>query len=196
MDDYPEADFPYTLYFQGIAMPKWSNCWHFQPVADSSVDWYIDQVHGRMDHVGNMESEESDIFLIAAQQVLLQAIDRKDEFVGQPDIGTSSEFMEMIYASFMDGLQQMIRLAEKADVVFWTSGYQKDCDNLLDAMRRFRLGPQHPDYFHPLHRIRRQQDRRFHLNSQRKQMRQRLATVGPDKQLKRFIHELKDRPEV
>ncbi|MCX6956504.1 MAG: hypothetical protein NTV51_30595 [Verrucomicrobia bacterium] len=164
-------------------------------MADSHVDWYIDQVHGRMDHVGNIESEESDIFLIAAQQVLLQAIDRKDEFVRQSDIGPTDDLV-VIYANFLSGLQQMIHLAEKEDVVFWTSRYQKDCDNLVDAIRRFRLGPQHPDYFHPRHRRERQRDKLFHLNWQRKQMRQRLATLGPDKAMKRFIHELKDRPEV
>src|SRR5882724_7891248 len=47
MLNHLESDFPWTLYFQGIAMPKWSNCWHFQPVADSDVDWYVEQVHGR-----------------------------------------------------------------------------------------------------------------------------------------------------
>jgi len=81
MLNHLESDFPWTLYFQGIAMPKWSNCWHFQPVADSDVDWYVEQVHGRLDHAGEVESEESDIFTIAAQQILLQALDRKDEFI-------------------------------------------------------------------------------------------------------------------
>lgn len=193
MDDYPARDFPYTLYFQGIPMPKWSNCWHFQPVADdSNVEWYVAHVLGRMDHVGNIESEEADIFLIAAQQILLEAIDRKNEFTY--DTSLTSDTKETIHAGFISGLQQMIKMAEAEEVVFWTGGYQKDCDALLDALRRFRLGSQHPEYFQPRHRIERHRDKIFHLNGQRKKMRQRLTSLGSDKALKRFIHELKDRP--
>lgn len=84
MDEYPDRDFAWTLYFQGVAMPRWANCWHFQPVADSGVDWAVDQVHGRLDHVGVIESEESDTFVIAAQQVLLSMLARKAEFVLPP----------------------------------------------------------------------------------------------------------------
>lgn len=188
---YPDSDFPFTFYFQGIAMPKWSNCWHFQPVDGGDVEWYVDQVHTRIDHVGVIESEESAVFTIAAQQVLLQSIDHKEKFT--PHVDFSEKDREAVYQGLLAGLRQMIALAEAEEVVFWTGGYESDRATLVDAVRRFRLGDQHPDYFQPRHRIRRREERLFQLNYQRKELRRRLATIGSDKVLKRFIYELKDR---
>src|SRR5882724_10696201 len=97
----------------------------------------------------------------------------------------SSEERESIYDGLISGLQQMISISEMEEVVFWTSGYQKDCDRLVDALRRFRLGNQHPEYFQPWHRVRRRNDKLSHINYQRKDLRRRLATIGPNKPLKR-----------
>lgn len=189
MNEYPKSDFPYTFYFQGRTLPKWSNCWMYQAVEDSRVDWYLDQVHGRMDHVGVIESEDAEVFLIAAQQVLIEAIDGAGEF-GPTGI-TDEERAEM-YASFLSGLQEMIRLCEGAGVVFWTSGCERDGEMLVEAMRRFELGPSHADYFAPPHRERRRSDRLFELNCQRRELRRRVDGLGRNKVLKRFLHELKD----
>lgn len=172
-------------------MPKWSNCWHFLSIADSPVDWYVDQVFTRVHHVGVIESEEADIFLIAAQQVLLQLLDPKEEIFF--DLGRSQEECATIREGLLSGLQQMIVASEHEEVVFWTSGYDADHKKLVDTLQRFRLGDQHSEYVPPPHRLHRQQETLLHLNSQRKEMRRRLATIGPDKNLKRFIHELKDR---
>lgn len=189
MSEYPESDFPWQLYFQGITMPKWSNCW--LPVDDSRVDEYVDRVHGRIDHVGVVESEEADVFLIAAQQMLLQAIDRKQEFMEDPRC--SRDEMETVYNGLISGLQEMIAICENEKIVFWISGYESDREKILDALKRFRLGNQHPEYFEPPHIKRQHQDHQFEINCQRKVLRQRLATIGSNKSLKRFIHALKDK---
>jgi hypothetical protein len=191
MDEYPDSDFPWTLYFQGVAMPKWANCWYFHPMADSSVDWYVDQVHGRLDHVGVIESENSDIFAIVAQQVLLSMLERKEEFIRELDHPPAER--EGIYDGLLSGLQRMIVISDDEEVVFWTSGYVRDQEKLIDAMRRFRLGASHPDYFCPPHRIRRRQERLSHLNLQRRKLRGRSATTGLPKAVKRFLHDLDDR---
>lgn len=191
MDEYPEIDFPWTHYFQGVPMPRWSNCWHFLPVADSSVDWYLDQVRGRLDHVGTIESEEAAVFAIAAQQVLLNALDRKEEFLREVECPTMER--EAVYQGLLSGLQQMIATCDREEVVFWTSGYARDREILVDAIRRFQLGSAHPDYFTPPHRIRRRQEHLLHLNIQRRALRGRSSTAGFDKALKRFLHELGDR---
>jgi hypothetical protein len=191
MDEYPDSDFPWTHYFQGAAMPRWSNCWHFQPVAESGVDWYLDQVRGRLDHVGGIESEESEVFAIAAQQVLLSALERKDEFLRE--LNYPMQEREGIYQGFLSGLQLMIASCDHEEVVFWTSGYEHDGTKLIDAIRRFRLGEAHPEYFRPPHRIRRREERLLHLNMQRTELRRRSSTAGFDKALKRFLHDLKNR---
>jgi len=195
MNEYPEIDYPYTLYFQGIAMPKWSNCWQFQSLSEGDIEWPLDQVHACIDHCGQIESEERDYFLIAAQQMLLAMIDGRDEFMTDSDQFSVAD-CQVIYAALIEGLQQMIMIAEREQVVFWIGGYEQDRERLVEAIRRFHLGEQHPDYFVPPHRLRRQRERLFTLNAQRKDLRRRLATIGPHKSLKRFIHELKDRPDL
>ena len=110
---YPEADFPWTLYFQGEPMPKWSNCWHWQGVADSDADWYVDEVHTRMDHTGVVESEESEVFVIAAQQMLLALIDDRDSFSTYPE--RSIESTRAIYANLVRGIQKMIAIVNEGE---------------------------------------------------------------------------------
>lgn len=171
-----------------------SNYWHLQFVDEKSpAESCIEGIFGRLDHDG-VESEEGDRFVIAAQEVLLQAIDRREEFLGDFE-GTDDEQKKQ-YGALINGLQQMIALSEGEAVVFWTNGTAADQAQLIEAIRRFRLGKAHPDYFWPRHRQWRESERIFQINWQRKELRQRLMTSDPDKSLKRFIHNLADRPRM
>jgi hypothetical protein len=186
MPDYPDTDFPWPLYFHGTKMPKWAAWW--PPVPESDVDWFVDQVHGRIDHVGCVESEESDVFTIAAQQTLLTLIDNPT-WVPEIEGAADPERLE-IRTQIIRSIQQMIEIAQRHPVVFWGSGYQCDLEAILDAIRRSELSVDHPDYLEPPHRVRRRRDRLFQLNWQRKELCRRLPAIGPDKVLQRFIHEL------
>jgi hypothetical protein len=191
MGEYPENDFPWTLYFQGKAMPRWSNCWHFQPVPDGKYDWYLDRVQTRLHHVGQLESDEAGIFLIAAQEVLIHVIDHKQPFLeGAKDL---SDPPESVYESFISGLCAMIQIAETESVVFWTSGYEADDQMVTEAVRRFQLGAAHPDYLVPPHRIAEQTRIESNIEWQRKDLRRRSQQRGVAKELKRFLHDLPKR---
>ena len=191
MDEYPDSDFPWTFYFQGLAMPRWSNCWQFQPVPDRSYDWYLDRVHTRLHHVGKLESEEATIFLVAAQEVLIQAIDHKAAFLdGVRDLADPPE---TVFDRFISGLGAMIQIAETESVVFWTSGYEADGRNVAEAVRRFRLGPPHPDFIVPPHRITEKAKTETIIEWQRKELRRRSQKRGLKKELKRILHDLPKR---
>lgn len=191
MDEYPESDFPWTFYFQGLAMPRWSNCWHFQPVPDGHHDWYLDRVHTRLHHVGHLESEEAGIYLVAAQEVLIQAIDHKAAFLaGVRDL---SDQPETVFDSFISGLCATIKIAETESVVFWTSGYEADGRNVTEAVRRFRLGAQHPDFIVPPHRIAEKAKTETAIEWQRKELRRRSQQRGLARDLKRNLHDLPKR---
>jgi hypothetical protein len=193
MPEYPSSEFPWPFYFQELHLPKWSNCWHLLRIPDTWVDRYVDRVWGRIDHVGNIESEDADVFIIAAQQVLLEAIAQKEEFLRDEDWDRRPEDLQMIYDALLLGLRKTIEAAERTDVVFWTAGHPEDGEAVLEAIRRFQLGPQHVDYLEPPHRVQQKWDVRSKMNHQRKELRRCLAAIGPNKVLKRFIHDLKDR---
>lgn len=192
-DDYPDSDHPWTFYFQGKAMPKWSNCWHWQTIAESRVGSYVDLVITRIDHVGTIESEESENFTIAAQQTLIALIDQKEALSPYPAV--SVEETQEIYENLIKGIQEMISISEQHDVVFWTSGYDDDQKMIQDAIARFELGETHADYLEPPHRVRQRNQRLFELNWQRKELRRRIDTIGRDKALKTFLHNLKDKKD-
>jgi hypothetical protein len=187
-NDYQEADSPWTLYFQGEAMPKWSNCWMWIGVPDSNMDWYVDQVRGRIDHQG-IESEDSEIFIIAAQQTLIAAIDIRDSFASHPP--TRPEEDRKIYANLIEGIFKMIAIAETTDVVFWTSGYDRDKENLQEAISKYQLGETHPDFSPPPHRARRRDELLFNLNWSRKKLRKRIQDGKLEKMFRNHLHNLK-----
>jgi len=191
--DYPDRDFPYTFYFQGIEMPKYSNQWWANPPKGNRHDQYIDLVYSRIDHVGNIESEEADNFLIVAQEVLLLLLTEKEEDFTVDGIKTP-ELLKEIRTNLISGYQQMIRIADQEEVIFWTSGYPADLERLNDAIRRFKLGPGHPDYFEPRHRRDRRDSRLSAINWQRGDLRRLLPTLGRNKPLKTWLHNLKDKP--
>jgi hypothetical protein len=188
-DDYPDSDFPYTLFFQGVAMPQWANCWGFVKLPESSADWFVDRIWGRIDHVGIVESEEAGIFTIAAQQVLCAMLESPDDCLQYEETAEGAPRLRTpVYAGIIGGLRQMIELAESEEVVFWTSGYVRDADRLREALGKYRAGE-----LTPPHRIKGRQEIEQQIWTQRRELR-RLAQSGrAEKEIRRFIHALPQR---
>ncbi len=185
-DDYPDSDFPYTLYFQGVALPRWSNCWCFIKLRESPADWFVERVWGRIDHVGVIESEEAGIAIIAAQQVLREMIERPEEcfqFDGASD--GAPRIRSEVFAGVIGGLRRMIELAESEEVVFWTSGYSADLDRLREAVGKFRTGE-----LTPPHRITWKREIEQEIWNQRRDLRRLAHLTCEEKDLRRFIHQL------
>lgn len=187
-DDYPESDFPYTLFFQGIALPRWANCWGFVAAPDAEAEWFVDRVWGRIDHVGIVESEEAGIFIIAAQKLLRVMLQNPADCLRYaPDKGESLSY-EVIYAGLVGGLRRMIELAEYEDVVFWTSGYPRDGEMLREAITKYRAGE-----FIPPHRTKWRHEIETMIWTQRRDLRRLAASGNVEKETRRFIHALPSR---
>lgn len=194
--DYPAADFPWTLYFHGVEMPKWSNCWGFLPLPEKHPDWDAGLVYSRIDHVGQVESEEADTFIVAAQQMLLASVDQYEGFLHRAAAEVPTESLELAYQNLQSGLRQMILLAEKETVVFWAGGYTDAADLAREAVRRFKLGHGSPDYLEPPHRLTRARDRALTIDLQRTLLRRHVSEGGGlDKSMRRFVLELPKRTE-
>lgn len=185
-DNYPNSDFPYTLFFQGIPMPRWANCWGFVPARDSDAEWFVDRVWGRIDHVGIVESEEAGIFTIAAQEMLCKMLAHPDDdcLHYEPEEGKSLS-REAIYSGLVGGLRQMIELAESEEVVFWTSGYPRDGEMLREAISKYRAGE-----FTPPHRSQWRHEIETRIWTQRRDLRRLAASRNVEKETRRFIHAL------
>ena len=101
MSDYPDADWPYTFYFNGQELPKWSAQWHlcdlgvflngFEDDWDEFISYkHIWQLQCRLDHVGVVESEDPGIFRVCVQEVLLRLIQHREDVLERIRVSTSS----------------------------------------------------------------------------------------------------------
>lgn len=179
--NFNEDDFPFTLYFQDRVMPKWSNWWiypsdyndNIEPLGHD-VEWCVKSVISGMQHCCCLNSEESPIFIIAAQRVLLELVrdvpSFEESYHQLASVTRISESLADVYNGVISGLIEMIKIAEQADVVFYSSGYPEDQKVVIEAMRRFSLGDGHLDYLLPLHRAVRQRSDLMCVNRQRKEL--------------------------
>ena len=159
--------FPGTLYFNGIAMPQWAQCWVScgllelaQPVMKSwderitSQDLWI--LWCRMDHTGVAESEDPVRFRVLGL-LLLQLVLVHKQAVLSSLLPLASEYgapLEEIQQGVVDGLFQMTQLAAEQRIAFWTTGEESDRQMLLETIRRCRLpvgDPQHLEAPHLRH---------------------------------------------
>lgn len=153
---YPDEEFPWNFYFNGVLMPKGSACWGLALVTeflkpeehwDEDVgdrDIYI--IYCRIDHVGVPESAEPDRFIYALQGVLCILLGHREKVL--ESIRTSSQVgnADEVYQGLVSGALQMRRLASEQRLAFWTSGYEEDRLRLLQSIERAQLPSSHPDY--------------------------------------------------
>lgn len=188
-DEYPDSDFPYTLFVQGVAMPQWANCWGFVELRESQADWFVDRVWPRIDHVGNIESEDAGIFTIAAQRVLCEMLERPDDCLKYEDTSEGTpRLRDGAYAGIIGGLRQMIELAESEEVIFWTSGYARDAERLRNALGKYRSGE-----LIPPHRTKWKAEIEQQIWAQRRELRRLAQSRSAEKEIRRFIHALPPR---
>lgn len=85
-DSYPDSDFPWNFYFNGVLMPKWGASWILPPALACGEDEYLEdigvrdlQILGcRIDHVGVVESADPQIFMFCIQKLLLLYLEHQD----------------------------------------------------------------------------------------------------------------------
>lgn len=152
---YPQADWPYTFYFNGVQMPKWTAQWHLCGLQgllnDYTDDWdeFIGYKHLRyleiwLHQIGVIRSEDPLIFRVCAQEMLSLLLGRPDEVLkniqAAAPLGLSAP---EILNGLTEGIAQMLALCEREGRAVWISGYPADQEFRLASMLS-RLDPDPP----------------------------------------------------
>jgi hypothetical protein len=148
---HSEKDFPWTFYFNGVAMPNWGACWPEVPIVNHrNWEWEIGPrdfflVRSKIDHVGRIESSNPHVFLYAVQEMLCLLFTEK-QLVSEHcrRIAGPSDSAEEVYQGLIAAAFEMRDSAHKETAAFWTSGYEADRLRLVEAMRRAILPPNDP----------------------------------------------------
>jgi hypothetical protein len=166
MSEYPDNDFPWTFYFNGVALPKWGACWAMAGVGSfNDPNWERDVgprdiyiLECRIDHVGVVESADPDIFRYVAQEVLCILLDKRDAVFEKLRLtaklersGSFPADPDEIYQGLLEAAFQMRELTIRDRRAFWTNGYESDRLRLIEALRLASLPPDRPDYAPPPH---------------------------------------------
>src|SRR5579871_3864463 len=75
MPEYPDEEFPWTFYFNGVAMPKWGANWPLITADFKNWEWDVGPrdlytIRFKIDRVGTVESANPHIFIYAVQEIL------------------------------------------------------------------------------------------------------------------------------
>lgn len=200
---YPEEDSPWTLWFNGEPMPRWSNCWHLIPVLDRAEEFMRDwednvgyehfwRLQCRMDHCGVIESEEPETFrlccLAFAFLMLRDEAAILDELAaaGSKDGSNPSE----IFCGVRDGLFAMHRRCLDDGIAFWTSGYEADRDSLREAIRRCSLPATDPDRREAPHLLQNRSEAELRIRFIRSDLLSLVRSRNLPKDVRKLVHEL------
>jgi hypothetical protein len=200
MAEYPDKDFPWTFYFNGVIMPKWGACWPDFTAGDHrNWDWEIGPrdfyiIRCKIDHVGKIESANAHAFLYAVQELLCLLFTEK-AFVSKhcralaQQSGTPEE-TETIYESLVEAAFQMRECTLKDGIAMWTSGYEADRLSLVDAMRRAALPAKNPEHRPPPHIADRQRGLESLWKTQIKTLHQAGSSAGVPRAWRKKLLEL------
>ena len=129
---YPDEEFPWNFYFNGVLMPKWGACWGLTQLSrflKPSESWDNDVGHRdiclieyRIDHVGAVESAEPDLFIYTVQEVLFLLLDQKDAVLESLRTTPQCSNPDWVYHGLVSAALQMRRLASEQQIAFWVSG--------------------------------------------------------------------------
>ena len=153
-----EKDFPWTFYFNGVAMPKWGANWPQVPVGNHrNWEWEIGPrdfylIRNRIDHVGRIESSNPHVFLYVVQEMLCLLF-TEHRLVSEHcrKLAGPADSPEAIYEGLIATAFEMRERTKTEQIAFWTSGYEADRLRLVDAMRRAALPPNDPEHEAPPH---------------------------------------------
>jgi len=158
---YPDAEFLWNFYFNGVLMPKWGACWGLAEVTrylEPDKSWDNDVGHRDiyvisccLHHVGVPESAEADQFIYAVQEVLCILIGQRETVMKSIQTSSIPSGAEEIYQGLVSASMQMRRLAREQRRAFWTSGYEADRLRLVERMDRAWLPLSDPRHEEPPH---------------------------------------------
>jgi hypothetical protein len=196
IEPYPDKDYPWNFYFNGMLMPKWSAHWGLPPnLFDGEDDLY--ENFGKRDlhvlkctihHVGVVESADPQIFLFCIQELLLLYLEHR-EVVLTYLREDASHPAEEIYSGVVNGAFQMRRLVSELQMAFWTNGYEADRQCLIERMERSQLRHSAPRFLQAPH-IERFQHRAHSQNDwQRTQLRRLAQSSQFCKEWRRELHQ-------
>jgi hypothetical protein len=205
MSDYPDADWPYTFYFNGHELPKWSAQWHLCDrrtfLNGFEDDWdefigckHIRHLQCRLDHVGVVESEDPGIFRVCVQEVLLRLIRHREEVLKSMRVSTSSgDSPEKIFHGLVEGAARMLELCAQERRAFWTSGYAADQAQLKEFMSGCPNEETRADSVVPPHVSQRRSELESRAGFQLKALRALAQSGTLEKRLRQIVNQLPDR---
>jgi hypothetical protein len=209
MAEYPQSDYPWTLYFNGCEMPRYANCWG---ECEASALFYqsciqewpnpkdtraamekalFDEIYFTIDHVGSIESANPLEFRRISLRLLYALLSNRERILEDlttkfPNLGSP----QAIFQGVSDGLFSMDKLAAEQNLAFWSAGYNADQENLVEVIQRSKLPPTDPDYFEPPHLVRRRADNTHTIEFLRKDILKLLGTLPLNKEIRHQIHEI------
>lgn len=167
MCTYPDSEVPFPFYFNGEALPRWAPHWHICPIGDFLNHFVDDPENGwdefvgfrhiwhlqcRLDHVGNIESEDPLIFHVCAQEVLKVMLFNQSRMIDSiRSHDTGEDTSENVFLQMIEGIGKMLELCIRDGCAFWTSGHENDRQHLIERMRRSRLPSEDPEYLQSPH---------------------------------------------
>src|SRR5580700_7142992 len=153
MTDYPKKDFPWTFYFNGVAMPKWGANWPLFAAGERKHwEWDIGPrdlflIRSRIDRVGSVESANPHAFLYAVQEVMCMLMTERASLIerlckwAKPPTQPAE-----IYEGLLETAFEMRERTRRDGHAFWISGYDADRARLENAIRRSLLQPNDPQF--------------------------------------------------
>jgi hypothetical protein len=195
-NEYLESDFPWNFYFNGEVMPKWGACWGMAQIANflqlerdadqdlGHRDVYI--IYCQIDHVGVVESADSDVFIYAVQEVLHILLSQRDSVLASLSNQSPDVYSGLVAATF-----RMRELAIQQRCAFWSSGYEEDRVQLVEVMRRCQLPSDSPDFTLSPHIKRWRSALQFQRDWQVRQLHQLAQSGQLDKDTRKKLHEIR-----
>lgn len=137
-DEYPDSDCPWTFYFNGEKMPKWTSTWSLIPAeleTTDVIDVLCRDIYFKIDHLGNIESDDTNVMRLCVNIFLRTLLEKEDAVIDNISrLLSESEQKENVIANVCIGLQRMLELMKDTKVCLWTNGYSADQARLIAFM--------------------------------------------------------------
>lgn len=177
-------DYPWTFYFNGHELPKWSGVWClcrydckkiFKGVDNDRIFSEKDlwNIYYSIDHVGCAESYDWDLFCESVLEILIYHLKNKRKIIktinkvkkedSECGIDDSADF---IYENISQGLEMMARISLKETRALWTNGYEEDRQNLITMIEQYECLRSSPKYIDLPHITDRAIDSRSNISEQ------------------------------
>jgi hypothetical protein len=198
-----DLDWPWTLYFNGEAVPRWANCWNLCELPESSRDLFVDypwladrqdfeRLCNRMDLAHTVDSEDPVLFRILSLSLLVSLL--RHEAAVRAALAPSAEAarvpVSIIFEGIRDGAAAMHTLTVRDQFSFWSVGYDDDQTRLAEAIRQSRRPPTHESYVAPPHVLERNRVATYRLHRLRCELLELIRAQRHPKSFRRFVHEL------